>query len=177
MLMIGGIDMSLIIPPILSLPMESAGGGDVEYTVAVSTIIFRRERLSWWGRRIGTREKAKDFGGRVVLDTGATEIYLPDQFVTHFVEFFGCGFKGPSIACPCSLQDDMDAALIFNVGGYNVSIDFPTLMDRGERRSGRNSCFVRVRASATPSWGIPFFRRYLVIHDLVQDSFPLSCIR
>jgi hypothetical protein len=117
--MIGGIDMSLVMPPILSLPMESPGMGVFGYTVPVWRLVFRKQTLSWIGRYVGTEEKASTFRHDMYLDTGASEVYLPLESVKIFVDFFECRFYGPAVACP--LGDDAHAAVVFDIGGYHLT--------------------------------------------------------
>ncbi|KAL2139639.1 hypothetical protein VTI28DRAFT_4915 [Corynascus sepedonium] len=175
-ILFGGVDTEKYIPPLMSLPVESASGVYAELMVTLT-------RLQLGEQIIGS----PDLAIAVLLDTGSSLTYLPDPLVSEIYSAVGAVFDSNANAAyvPCSLARNASApSLTFTFSEPSITVEMNELILDLVTASGRRPTFdngspaclfgIGPAGAGTYVLGDTFLRSAYVVYDLENNEIAFA---
>ena len=184
-ILFGGIDTAKFIGELYTLPLQPRRSGEIDsFAVALT------------GLSIGTPGSlqpmtTQEFGIPVLLDSGTTLTYLPDQLVANLVDILG-GYddiaKTGSIWVDCALiEDNPDHILAYKFGGPNgptinvplreIIFDVPESAQQYFNLPWETTCYLGIQPSGDDPFyllGDSFLRSAYVVYDLDNNQLAIA---
>ncbi len=177
-ILFGGAAPAKFPPPLMSLPVESASGTYAEFMLTLT-------KLQLGNRTIG----GGDIAIAVLLDTGSSLTYLPDDLVQEIYSAVGAVFDTDANAAyvPCSLARNTTARLDFTFSEPTISVEMNELVLDLVTSSGRRptfsngvpACLFGIGPAGGGMYvlGDTFLRSAYVVYDLENNRIALAPTR
>lgn len=175
-LLFGGVDTEKYQGSLQTLPVQN-GGGD----------IFAEFMITLTGLKLGTTTiGAENQALAVLLDTGSSLTYLPDDMVSQIFDLVSAQYDSEAGAAyvPCSLANDNTNKLEFTFSGPKIVVDMNELVldlvtNSGNKPTFRNgvpACLFGIApaGSGTNVLGDTFLRSAYVVYDLDNNQISLA---
>ena len=180
-ILFGGVDTEKFQPPLYTLPIQQNGGTFAEFLVTLTSVHYTG----------GAGQSAQAMGDNmalaVLLDSGSSLTYLPDDMVQRIYQAVGAQFDSNEGAAyvPCSLADDRTRMLNFSFSSpATISVPMSEMVLQlvtasGRRptfRSGGSACLFGLAGSGrgTNVLGDTFLRSAYVVYDLGNNEISLG---
>ncbi|KLU83542.1 candidapepsin-3 [Magnaporthiopsis poae ATCC 64411] len=180
-ILFGGVDTEKFQGPLYTLPIQQNGGVFAEFLVTLTSVQYTG----------GAGQSAQVMGDNmalaVLLDSGSSLTYLPDDMVQRIYKAVGAQFDSNEGAAyvPCSLADDRTRMLNFTFSSpatitvpmSEMVLELVTASGRRPTfRSGGSACLFGLASSGkgTNVLGDTFLRSAYVVYDLENNEVSLA---
>ncbi|KAK4041053.1 putative aspartic-type endopeptidase opsB [Parachaetomium inaequale] len=181
-ILFGGVDAEKYIPPLQSLPIESKSGVYAEFMITLT-------KLQLGTKTIGADTNNGNLALAVLLDTGSSLTYLPDNLVSEIYAAVGAVFNSDANAAyvPCALARDTTTTLNFTFTSPTIAVEMNELVldlvtSTGQRPTFENgvpACLFGIgpAGAGTNVLGDTFLRSAYVVYDLDNHEIALAPTR
>jgi len=174
-ILFGGVDSEKFEAPLHTLPIQSEQGFFAEFLITLTNVELGETTMS----------SADDMALAVLLDTGSSLTYLPDNMVQNIYGRVGAQFDESNGAAyvPCSLANDR-TTLKFTFSEPVIQVDMNDMVldmytSSGRRptfQDGRTACLFGIAPAGqgTNVLGDTFLRSAYVVYDLANNEISLA---
>ena len=174
-ILFGGVDEEKFEGPLHTLPIQSEQGFFAEFLITLTNVELGETTMS----------SADDMALAVLLDTGSSLTYLPDDMVQNIYGRVGAQFDESNGAAyvPCSLANDR-TTLKFTFSEPVIQVDMNDMVldmytSSGRRptfQDGRTACLFGIAPAGqgTNVLGDTFLRSAYVVYDLANNEISLA---
>ncbi|KAK4448542.1 putative aspartic-type endopeptidase [Podospora aff. communis PSN243] len=179
-ILFGGVDSAKYEPPLWALPVQPEQGFFAEFLITLTGV-------SLGGTSVGS---SSDMALAVLLDTGSSLTYLPDDMVSAIYNRVGAQYDANNGAAyvPCNIADDeankftftFSAPAAITVGMDEMVLDM--FLNSGRRptfQDGTPACLFGIAPAGqgTNVLGDTFLRSAYVVYDLANNEISLAQTR
>ncbi|KAL1868437.1 hypothetical protein VTK73DRAFT_3676 [Phialemonium thermophilum] len=175
-ILFGGVDTERFEGSLQTLPIQAQAGVFSEFLITLT------------GIQLGNQSVADDLALAVLLDSGSSLSYLPDDLVQQIYAAVGARYDADSGSAyvPCSLADQ-DASLTFTFTSPTIAVAMNELVLELVTTSGRRPSFqdgqpaclfgIGPAGGGTNVLGDTFLRSAYVVYDLDNNQISLAQTR
>ncbi|KAI5863095.1 acid protease [Durotheca rogersii] len=175
-ILFGGVDSAHYTGALLTLPVQANGGIFAEFLITLTSLVL--------GNITITDNRAL----AVLLDTGSSLTYLPDDVVERIYQEVGAQYDSSAGAAyvPCALEDRTDT-LDFDFGGPRIAVEMNELVLDLITASGRRPTFangvsaclfgIAPAGTGTNVLGDTFLRSAYAVYDLDRNEISIAQTR
>ncbi|EFX02669.1 aspartic-type endopeptidase [Grosmannia clavigera kw1407] len=172
-ILFGGVDTGQYVGQLQTLPVQKQAGDFSEFLVTLT------------GLQLGSATLADDLALAVLLDSGSSLTYLPDNTVETLYNRVGATYDSSEGAAyvECSLARS-NTSLTFSFSGLHIAVGmdelvldlFTTSGKRPQFQNGQDACLFGVApaGSSTNVLGDTFLRSAYVVYDLSNNQISLA---
>ncbi|KAJ5166500.1 uncharacterized protein N7482_005281 [Penicillium canariense] len=175
-ILFGGVNTKKYHGTLETLPIQKAGGGYSEFVIALTAVALTASSHT-------TNYSSSSLPAAVLLDSGSSLTYLPDEIVEKIFEDLDVDYDSSSGVgyLPCSMAEQkVNISYTFSSPTINVGIS-ELLLDVGDYyfHNGKRACaFGIVPAGDSMSvLGDTFLRSAYVVYDLANNEISLANTR
>ncbi|KAK0622914.1 candidapepsin-3 [Immersiella caudata] len=179
-ILFGGIDSAKYQPPLLSLPVQPEQGFFAEFLITLTGV-------SLGGTSVAS---SSEMALAVLLDTGSSLTYLPDDMVSTIYNRVGAQYDSSNGAAyvPCNIADDDANKFTFSFSSpATITVDMNEMVLDMFLNSGRRPTFqdgtpaclfgIAPAGQGTKVLGDTFLRSAYVVYDLANNEISLAQTR
>ena len=173
-ILFGGVDADRYSGTLETLPVQKQAGSYSEFLITLTDI------------KLGDTTLASNMALAVLLDSGSSLTYLPDDIVQTIYDAVGATYDSSEGVAyvPCSLADTTNSSIaytfstpVINVTASELVLDLVT--SSGKRptfRNGETACLFGIApaGSSTNVLGDTFLRSAYVVYDLANNEISLA---
>ncbi|KAJ2891404.1 aspartic proteinase precursor [Zalerion maritima] len=172
-ILFGGVDTERFEGTLSTLPVQQSSGQYAEFLITLTKLT------------LGDDTVAEDQALAVLLDSGSSLTYLPDDWVVTVYNEVSASYDSTEGAAfvPCSLADSADD-LVYSFSGVEISVSMSELVIDLATSSGKRPTFsngveaclfgVAPAGSGTSVLGDTFLRSAYVVYDLENNEISLA---
>lgn len=172
-ILFGGVDTEKFEGTLATLPIQADNGEFAEFLITLTSVT------------LGDNKIAQDEALAVLLDSGSSLTYLPDEWVSSIYNDVSAQYDSSEGAAfvPCSLADSSDS-LVYSFSGVEISVPMDELVIDLVTSSGRRPTFnngvtaclfgIAPAGSSTNVLGDTFLRSAYVVYDLANNEISLA---
>lgn len=178
-ILFGGVNTGKYTGSLKTVPIVKEDGAYYEFIIALTGLSIGTTGES-------TQTSATSLPAPVLLDSGSSLIYLPDDLTTNIFNDVGALWNSNAGAAyvPCSLRNNA-SGIEFSFSGANISVTYDELvLDAGTDSSGQPFTFqdgtlacifgIAPAQGSTPVLGDTFLRSAYVVYDLANNEISLA---
>jgi len=174
-ILFGGIDSAKFVPPLQAVPVQPEQGFFAEFLITLTGV-------SLSGTSVASNS---EMALAVLLDTGSSLTYLPDDMVSTIYNRVGAQFDSSNGAAyvPCSLANDA-TTFAFTFSEPTITVDMNEMvldmfLSNGRRpkfQDGTTACLFGIAPAGqgTNVLGDTFLRSAYVVYDLANNEISLA---
>lgn len=189
-ILFGGVDVEKYVPPLQSLPIESTSGVHGEFMITLTDLRLGNHTLG--ATTTTTPNRTHPLALAVLLDTGSSLTYLPDDLVSELYTLLGAVYNASANAAyiPCLYARNPPPALAhldftFTAPTITVPLDeliLDLVTAAGTRPTfddGTPACLFGIAPAGAGTYvlGDTFLRSAYVVYDLENHEIALAPTR
>lgn len=175
-ILFGGVDTDQFTGTLQTLPIQAESGTYAEFFITLTSI------------QLGNTTIGSDMALAVLLDSGSSLTYLPDDMVNNLYNSIGAMYDSNEGAAyvPCSLANQ-NSSMIFTFSSPSISVPMDELVlpvvdgngRRPEFSNGETACLFGIApaGSGSNAMGDTFLRSAYVVYDLDNNEISLAQTR
>ncbi|TQS34388.1 hypothetical protein Golomagni_05231 [Golovinomyces magnicellulatus] len=169
-ILFGGIDTAQYVGPLQTVPIQKVGGVHSEFLITMT------------GLSIGNKVISNDMAQAVLLDSGSSLTYLPDDIVESIYELMGAKYDPSDQAAyvPCSYAQS-SVTLNFAFSGPVIKVDMSELVipissSKNQLDDETSACLFGIAPAGTGSsvLGDTFIRSAYLVFDLDNNQISMA---
>ncbi|KAH6850071.1 aspartic peptidase domain-containing protein [Chaetomium sp. MPI-CAGE-AT-0009] len=187
-ILFGGVDAEKYVPPLQALPIESASGVHGEFMITLTNLQLGNQTIG--GSTANPNNPTNPLAIAVLLDTGSSLTYLPDDLVSEIYTAVGAVYNASTNAAyvPCALARSAPTTRLnftFTAPTISVALDelvLDLVTASGERptfNDGQAACLFGIGPAGAGTYvlGDTFLRSAYVVYDLENHEVALAPTR
>jgi hypothetical protein len=162
----GGVDTGKLVGALETIPMFAETDEYPALSVGLSKV-----QLSY----NGVSHTLIDAEIQTFLDTGVSDIYLPQNVADLIYSLLGATFDGDSLhpLVPCSWKDNT-TTIDFTLGSFFISVPMNELIFPADTSSSTDCPLFISRTNGTNALGVSFLRNVFVVYDYSHSQVSLA---